>query len=81
MEFYCGPNPYNSNSALIAAALATVQGGFNGQGWEILTPTGSAGQEFLVFVSEPGEFLMLLIGLAVLVFLAHKRGFAKPESI
>ena len=66
-SFTGGPNPYGSNSTLVAAALAAVQGGFSGQGWEILTPTGSAGQEFLIFVGvpEPAELLMLLIGLAI----------------
>lgn len=66
-SFTGGPNPYGTNSTLVAAALAAVQGGFSGQGWEILTPTGSAGQEFLIFVgvSEPAELLMLLIGLTV----------------
>jgi hypothetical protein len=72
-----GPNPYGTNSTLVAAALAAVQGGFSGQGWEILTPTGSAGQEFLIFVGvpEPAELLMLLIGLAVVAFATRtKRG-------
>ncbi len=39
-SFTGGPNPYGTNSSLIAAALAAVQGGFSGQGWEILSPTG-----------------------------------------
>jgi len=72
-----GPNPYGTNSTLIAAALAAVQGGFSGQGWEILTPTGSAGQEFLIFVGvpEPAELLMLLIGLAIVALATRtKRG-------
>src|SRR5690348_18115968 len=34
-----GPNPYGTNSSLIAAALSAVQNGFTGAGWEILTPT------------------------------------------
>src|SRR5690242_19903708 len=74
-SFTGGPNPYGSNSSLVAAALAAVQGGFSGQGWEILTPTGSAGQEFLVFVGvpEPGGLLMLLIGLAVVAFATKTR--------
>lgn len=52
----------------MAAALAAVNAGFTGQGWEILTLAGSAGQEFLVFVGvpEPAELLMLVIGLGVL---------------
>lgn len=76
-SFTGGPNPYGSNSTLVAAALAAVQGGFSGQGWEILTPTGSAGQEFLIFVGvpEPAELLMLLIGLAIVALATRtKRG-------
>lgn len=76
-SFTGGPNPFGTNSTLVAAALAAVQGGFSGQGWEILTPTGSAGQEFLVFVGvpEPAELLMLLIGLTVVALATRtKRG-------
>lgn len=76
-SFSGGPNPYGANSTLVAAALAAVQGGFSGQGWEILTPTGSAGQEFLIFVGvpEPAELLMLLIGLGIVALAARtKRG-------
>jgi hypothetical protein len=74
-SFTGGPNPYGTNSTLIAAALAAVQGGFSGQGWEILTPAGSAAQEFLIFVGvpEPAQFVMLLIGLAVLMFATRKK--------
>jgi hypothetical protein len=62
-SFTGGPNPFGTNSTLVAAALAAVQAGFTGQGWEILTPTGSKGQEFLIFVgvAEPAELLMLLL--------------------
>lgn len=72
-SFTGGPNPYGTNGTLVAAALAAVQGGFSGQGWEILTPTGSAGQEFLIFVSEPDESVLLLIGLAILFLAARAR--------
>lgn len=71
-SFTGGPNPYSTNSTLVAAALAAVQGGFSGQGWEILTPTGSAGQEFLIFVSEPGELILLIVGLGVLALTIRK---------
>lgn len=75
-SFTGGPNPYGSNSTLVAAALAAVQGGFSGQGWEILTPTGSAGQEFLIFVGvpEPSQLLLLLVGLGVTAMAARKKG-------
>lgn len=72
-SFTGGPNPYGTNSTLVAAALAAVQGGFGGQGWEILTPTGSAGQEFLIFVPEPGELILLIVGLGVLALTIRKR--------
>ena len=74
-SFTGGPNPFGSNSSLVAAALAAVNAGFSGQGWEILTPTGSAGQEFLIFVGvpEPTELVMLLIGLAVVVIAARRK--------
>ena len=79
-SFTGGPNPYGTNSPLVAAALAAVQGGFSGQGWEILTPTGSAGQEFLVFVSEPSEALMLLIGLVILFLVRRARIVVQPRA-
>lgn len=67
-SFTGGPNPYGTNSAFVAAALAAVQAGFNGQGFEILTPTGNTGQEFLVKTPEPSALLLLMIGLVVLMF-------------
>jgi hypothetical protein len=73
-SFTGGPNPYGTNSSIVAAALAAVNGGFTGQGFTILTPTGSHGQEFLIFgVAEPGELLMLVIGLFALGMMARKR--------
>lgn len=82
-SFTGGPNPYGTNSLLIAAALAAVNAGFNGSGWEILTPTGSAGQEFLIFVGvpEPGVILMLLVGLGVLAFATLKKRRAVVQAI
>jgi hypothetical protein len=66
-SFTGGPNPYGTNSSLVAAALTAVNGGFTGQGFQILTPTGSLGQEFLVYsVAEPAAALMLVIGLIML---------------
>lgn len=75
-----GPNPYGSNSALVAAALAAVKAGFNGQGFEILSPTGTTGQEFLIYVAEPGELIMLGIGLCLMVLALKKKklGTASP---
>jgi hypothetical protein len=68
-SFTGGPNPYGTNSNLVAAALAAVNAGFTGQGWEILTPTGSLGQEFLLSVAEPGTLATLVVGLIALCVL------------
>jgi hypothetical protein len=76
-----GPNPYGTNSAIVAAALAAVKAGFTGQGWEILTPTGSLGQEFLIMVPEPTVLLVLLIGLMILGFAMRNRRVAEVHAI
>jgi hypothetical protein len=76
-----GPNPYGTNSAIVAAALAAAKAGFTGQGWEILTPTGSLGQEFLIMVPEPAALLMLLIGLMILGFAMRNRRVAGARAI
>jgi hypothetical protein len=79
-SFSGGPNPYGTNSALVAAALAAVKAGFTGQGWEILTPNGPTGQEFLIFVPEPAELLMFVIGLIVLALATHKKRVAGANA-
>src|SRR6266851_3114798 len=73
-SFSGGPaNPYGGTSAIVAAALTGMQNsGFTGQGWEILTPTGGVGQEFLIYVPEPGTLLLLLVGLVLLGTTMHK---------
>jgi hypothetical protein len=46
-------DPYGTDASLVAAALAAANG-FNGQGFEILTPTdGTYGQEFIIKTPEP----------------------------
>jgi PEP-CTERM motif len=77
-SFSGGPaNPYGSTSAIVAAALTGMQNsGFTGQGWEILTPTGNVGQEFLVYVPEPGALLLLVVGLVLMGTTMRKRLFA-----
>jgi hypothetical protein len=75
-----GPNPYGTNSALVAAALLAVQDGFTGQGFEILTPTGNTGQEFLIYVPEPSELLLLVVGLILFVIAMRKRAFAGAQA-
>jgi hypothetical protein len=74
-SFSGGPNPYGTNSSLVAAALAAVNGGFAGQGFQILTPTpGSHGQEFLIFsMPEPTVGLMLVLGLIMLGVTARRK--------
>jgi len=63
--------------------LAAVQAGFTGAGWEILTPTGSAGQEFLIFVGvpEPGELLLLLIGLIVVALATREKPWSQAQAV
>ena len=71
-SFTGGPNPYGTNGSLVAAAAAAIAG-FSGQGWEILTPTGSLGQEFLIFVPEPGDLVLLMAGLLTLLIVQRRR--------
>lgn len=82
-SFTGGPNPFGTNSTLVAAALAAVNAGFTGQGWEILSPTGSLGQEFLIFVGvpEPAMLLMLLIGMGVLIIAMRRKGTASAHAV
>ena len=82
-SFTGGPNPYGTNSALVAAALAAVKAGFSGAGWEILSPTGSLGQEFLIFVGvpEPAMLLMLLIGFGVLMIAMRRKVTASAHAV
>ncbi len=75
-SFTGGPNPYGTNAAIVAAALAAVQAGFTGQGWEILTPTGSLGQEFLIRVPEPAALLLILMGFMVLAIATRNKRLA-----
>jgi hypothetical protein len=79
-SFTGGPDPFGTNSKLVAAALAAVKAGFTGQGWEILSPTGNTGQEFLILVPEPAALLLLLIGLVVLGIARHKRRVAVVQA-
>ena len=67
-----GPNPFGTNAKLVAAAAAAISS-FSGQGWEILTPTGSTGQEFLVYTPEPSILILLVVGLLALAIGSHKR--------
>jgi hypothetical protein len=80
-SFSGGPaNPYGNNSVILASALTQMTNShFNGQGWAVLTPTGSTGQEFLIYVPEPAELLMLLIGLAVLALATRKKHTSQPQ--
>lgn len=79
-----GIDPYPSNDAAHqAAALAAVNSGFTGIGWEILTPinptTGSTnvyGQEFVVHTPEPGTLALLCIGLLGMILFTRRRVLA-----
>jgi len=81
-SFSGGPaNPYGNTTAIITTALAGMKSsGFTGQEWEILTPTGSLGQEFLVYVPEPGALLLLVIGMLLIGITMRKKGFAGAQA-
>lgn len=65
-SFSGGGDPYGTNSQLVSEALSAVDNGFTASNWEILTPTGSYGQEFLVNTPEPSTWELLAIGLLAL---------------
>jgi len=81
-SFSGGPaNPYGNTSAIVAAALIGMKNsGFTGQGWEILTPMGSTGQEFLVHVPEPGVLLLIVIGMVLIGITMRRRAFAGVQA-
>jgi hypothetical protein len=68
-------NPYASYSTgIIADAKVAVNGGWFASGWEILTPKGSYGQEFMVLATpEPKSLLLLLVGLATFAVFALRK--------
>lgn len=61
------------------SALNAVQNGWSANGWEILTPIGGYGQEFLVpggpgaATPEPSTIVLLIAGIAAFVLLAKKK--------
>jgi hypothetical protein len=78
------PSSYSESvSTFTHEALTAVDDGYNGKGWEILTPTGAHGQEFLVdppLVSstpEPSSMLLFGTGLIGLSFAIRKKWPAK----
>lgn len=59
-------------------AQSAVQNGWTANGWEILTPIGGYGQEFLVpggsvAAPEPSTIVLLLAGVAAFALLANKK--------
>jgi hypothetical protein len=65
---------YGTNASLIAAAQNGIQGWNSSGNWEVLTPVGSYGQEFMVRATpEPGSLLLFLAGLAAVAVLALRK--------
>jgi hypothetical protein len=78
-SFSGGPDNSNAESLLISDAVNAVDHGYKGNGWELLTPNGSYGQEFLVdnVTPTPEPSGLILFGSAMLgMFILRKRIFA-----
>jgi hypothetical protein len=77
-DFSGGGDPYGTDSLLIVDALTQLdKPGFQlPGGWEILTPTGSYGQEFFVQTPEPASLLLLGVGMAMLFVMSRKKVLA-----
>ena len=78
-SFSGGPANSNAESLLISDAVNAVDHGYKGNGWELLTPNGSYGQEFLVdnVTPTPEPSGLILFGSAMLgMFILRKRIFA-----
>ncbi len=76
-SFSGGHSQYLENDGLMSDALEAVLHGFRGNGWEVLTPTGSYGQEFLVdsptATPEPSSLLLFGTVLWGLSFVVRKK--------
>jgi hypothetical protein len=71
-----GYDPYGTANALgiFEQAEAAISAGYNGSGWEILTPDkGTYGQEFMVNTPEPAGILLLALGLGALMLLKRRQ--------
>jgi len=72
-------SPYFEGNVITQALFEVNHGLFAGNGWEILTPTGNYGQEFLVADSdpiatpEPASLLLFGTGLLGIAFITRKQ--------
>ena len=83
-SFSGGGDPYGTNNTLLTDA-ANALPGYTPANWEILTPTGTYGQEFMVKVPpntnnippvntpEPSGFALLSMGLAGLAIAGRRK--------
>lgn len=75
-SFSGGGNPYGTNSQWITLASTAVADGFSDNSWEILTPTGNYGQEFVVKTPEPSSLLLVSLGLVGLAVAGRRQRIA-----
>jgi hypothetical protein len=88
-SFTGATDPYSKSveTTLLNEASFAVKHGYTGAGWEILTPIGTYGQEFLVdppqiaTTPEPSTMLLFGAGLLGVSFALRKKWSAKGSKV